>query len=129
MSQAEILAMEPGDELNMKVAAEVMGHAVVREELLGLMERLIDPTDGSSVWGPVYPYSEDMEVAESVVERMIELGYEDAIYWADFGDGMYTEPEAICKAALLAILDEQQIVEVSDNILRQALGDGDGERS
>ena len=34
---------------------------------------------------------------------MIEKGYEDAIYWADFGDGTYGEAEAICKAALSAL--------------------------
>jgi hypothetical protein len=36
---------------------------------------------------------------------MIQLGHDDALYWADFGGGIYTAPEAICKAALLAILE------------------------
>ncbi len=123
MTQEEILAMKPGSELNIKVAKEVMGNIVTREELFGHMERLIDPKDGTSVWGPAQPYSEDISVAESVVDKMIELGHDDAIYWADFGDGIYTEAEAICKAALLAILEGRRIEEVSDEILQQALGD------
>ena len=130
MTEEEILAMQPGEQLNVIVATEVMGHAIAKEELFGMMERLIDPADGNSVWGPVHAYSEDMSIAEAIVERMLELGYEDAIYWADFGDGSYTEPEAICKVALLAILEgcltNEASHEVSDKILRQALGDDEG---
>ena len=58
---------------------------------------------------------------------MIELGYEDAIYWADFGEGKYKEAEAICKAALLAVLEGGSSEEASDKIIRQALEDeGEG---
>jgi len=104
MTQEEILAMNPGAELNAKVAEEVIGHAVARDETFGYTERLIDK-DNSSVWDKLLHYSEDISAAELVVGKMIELGHDDAIYWADFGDGIYTEPEAICKAALLAILE------------------------
>lgn len=103
MTEQEILAMEPGTELDKIVAEQVMGHEVTRDELFGYMERLIDPEDGTSIWSPPQPYSEDMSAAESVVEKMIELGHSDALYWADFGDGAYGEAEAICKAALLAV--------------------------
>ncbi len=114
----EILAMQPGSELNMKVAEKIMGHVITKDELFGYTERSVDPEDSSSVWSPVEPYSEDISTAESVVDKMVKLGYKDAIYWADFGGGKYTEAEAICKAALLAVLE----VEESDRILRQALG-------
>lgn len=103
MTQEEILAMEPGVELNKLVAEQVIGHHIAKDELFGYLERLIDSEDGSSVWSPPQPYSEDISTAEAVVEKMIELGHSDAIYWADFGDGAYGEAEAICKAALLAI--------------------------
>ena len=33
-----------------------------------------------------------------------DLGYQDAVYWSRFGQGQYTEAEAICKAALLSNL-------------------------
>lgn len=100
MTKEEILVMKPGIDLNAKVAEEIMGHVVVEDKMLGLVERLLD--DGQSAWGPPQPYSEDRSVAEAVVQRMLELGYEDAPYWSGFGQGQYTEAEAICKAALLA---------------------------
>ena len=68
MTQEEILAMEPGTELNIKVAEAVIGHIVVKDENFGQMERLVDPEDGSSAWFPVEPYSEDISVAELVVD-------------------------------------------------------------
>jgi hypothetical protein len=119
----EILAMKPGTELNRKVAEEIMGYEVVRDYLLGYVERLIDPQDGSSVWCPLCPYSEDRSVAESVIDKMIQLGYDDAIYWADFGDGVYTEAEAICKAARLALIEKRRKEKIADDILHQVLGD------
>ena len=103
MTQEEILAMKPGIEINALVSMEVIRNVVVKEDRFGYMERTIGD-DGSSVWGMLQSYSEDIEAAELVVNAMIALGYDDAIYWSDFGNGIYTEPEAICKAALLAIL-------------------------
>lgn len=103
MTQEEILAMRPGRELDSKVAREIVGHVVVRDEFLGDLEGLPDD-DGSYVWDELRPYSEDLEAADVVVDAMIRLGFEDAVCWADFGDGAFTEPEAICKAALLAKL-------------------------
>ncbi len=100
MTRDEILVMKPGAALNAKIAEEIMGHVVVQDATLGEMERFLD--DGESAWGPPQPYSEDRVVAESVVQKMLDLGYEDAVYWSSFGQGKYTEPEAICKAALLA---------------------------
>lgn len=105
MTNDEVLAMAPGAELNAKIAEKVMGNLTTHDEFFGPMERLIDPTDGSSVWIPLRPFSEDMAAAESVVEGMLELGYSDAIYWSKFGEGAYSEAEAICKAALLAIAE------------------------
>ncbi|MBI2858253.1 MAG: hypothetical protein HYX90_04165 [Chloroflexi bacterium] len=123
MTREEILAMKPGAELNKKVAAEVFAHEVVGDALFGEMERLINPEDGSSVWGPVMRYSEESSLAEMVVNAMVERGCDDAIYWADFGGGAYTEPEAICKAALLAILEQQTTDLAAERLVRQTLGD------
>lgn len=123
MTREEILAMEPGSELNRKVAEEVMGYTIVNDETFGYMERLIDPEDGRPVWNPLEPYSEDIAAAELVVDTMIERGCDDAIYWADFGGGKYAEAEAICKAALCAILEECQTLKVLDDTLKQAPGD------
>ncbi|MBI2957236.1 MAG: hypothetical protein HYY32_00185 [Chloroflexi bacterium] len=105
MIRENILAMNPGPELDIQVAAGIMGNAVANDETFGWMERWIDPDDGGSVWAPPQPYSRDMSAAERVIDRMIELGHDDAVCWADFGNGAYTEPEAICKAALCAMLE------------------------
>ena len=105
MTQEETLTMQPGSELNIKVAETIMGNITADDATFGCMERFTDPIDGSSTWVPISPYSEDISVAGLVVDRMTELGYLDAVYWADFGDGKYTEAEAICKAALLAIAE------------------------
>lgn len=109
VTKEEILAMSPGPELNGLVAQEVMGNAIVEDAIFGRMEGI--PAEGGNVWGPVEPYSEDMAAAENVVNVMIERGCEDAIYWADFGNGQFTEPEAICKAALLALLENTEQLE------------------
>ena len=102
MTQEAILAMKPGGELNTKVAEDIIGHVVSKDATFGYMERLTDES-GSSVWDTLKPYSEDISAADLVVRKMTALGYEDAVNWADFGNGAYTEPEAICKAALLAV--------------------------
>lgn len=104
MTKEEILAMKPGLELNIKVAEEIIGHEVAEDDLFGHVERFVDEDD-NSVWDTVQHYSEDMSAAELVVHRMIQLGHDDAACWADFGGGIYTEPEAICKAALIALLE------------------------
>jgi hypothetical protein len=124
MTEEEILTMRPGSELNKMVAEKIMGHKVIKDAILGYTERLVS-ADGSSIWSDLEPYSEDVSKAKLLAERMIEKGYEDAIYWADFGDGKYTEAEAICKAALLAVRRGPCLKEASDKILRQALGDDD----
>ncbi|MBI2906916.1 MAG: hypothetical protein HYX92_04605 [Chloroflexi bacterium] len=123
MSLEEILAMKPGAELNALVAEQVMGKRVVKDQFFGYMEQSIHPEDGSSIWGDPLPYSEDMDWAEMVVDKMIEKGFDDAICWADFGNGAYTEPEAICKAALCALREQGRAA--ADSILQEALGDKD----
>ena len=104
MTKEEILAMKPGLELNIKVAKEIIGHEVAEDEIFGYVEKWTDEDD-NSVWDALQSYSEDISAAELVVNRMMQSGHDDAISWADFGGGVYTEPEAICKAALLALLE------------------------
>ncbi|MBI2857019.1 MAG: hypothetical protein HYX95_01745 [Chloroflexi bacterium] len=123
MNREDILAMTPGADMNIKVAEQVMGHLVTEDETFGWMERMVDPEDGSSVWDLPQPYSEDMSAAELVIDRMTELGHEDAVCWVDFGKGAYTEPEAVCKAALCALWEIQRQLDIADNLLSQALGD------
>ena len=68
MTKDEILAMESGLEMNKKVAEEVIGHQVVEDDIFGWVERWTDD-DGQSVWDALHPYSEDIAVAEVVVEH------------------------------------------------------------
>jgi hypothetical protein len=122
MTKKEILAMKPGIDLNILVAERILGHAVKQDEIMGYMERITMPktqngtscascatcggsaVEGDSIWGLVEKYSEDISAAKVVIKKMLEIGYKDANSWADFGDGKYTEAEAICKAALVAVL-------------------------
>jgi hypothetical protein len=100
VTREKILKMEPGRELNMMVAKEVMGHDVVADEVMGDTERFVDG-EGNSIWGELTPYSEDTGVAEAVINRAIKLGFTDAGTWWDFGSGSYQPAEAVCKKALL----------------------------
>jgi hypothetical protein len=122
MTEKEILAMKPGLELNIKVAKEVMKHRVIEDENLGYMERFKSNKDQSTVFGMLQPYSEDAVAASQVVEEMVEKGFPEASAWADFGNGAYTKAEAVCKAALCALLKKRQKTEAGDRILRKALG-------
>jgi hypothetical protein len=109
LTKEEILAMRPGRELNTAVAEVVMKHKVVVDEIFGAMERQV-ANDGSSAYSNLQPYSEDMSAAQLVVDGMITLGHGDAVSWEHYGNGIYTQAEAICKAALLVVLgmwDEQ----------------------
>jgi hypothetical protein len=105
MTKEEILYMEPGRELDTKVARVVMGHKVAEDEIMGYTEG-IPSEDGSIVWGSLQPYSTEIKVAESVIDKMVKQGFAGAVSWSTFGGGKYTEPEAISKAALLAILQD-----------------------
>ncbi len=117
MTREEILTMKPGRELNIAVAEVVMKHKVVVDEIFGDMERPIDGDD-NSVWDTLPLYSEDMSTAQLVVERMIRLGHSDAVSWEHYGNGIYTQSEAICKRALLVvrgIWDEQGDIGLTTN--------------
>lgn len=100
MTKDKILTMKPGRELNMLVAREIMGHEVVSDEVMGDTERFVDAS-GDSIWAELTPYSEDVEIVESVINRAIKLGFADAGTWWDFGSGRYQPAEAVCKKALL----------------------------
>jgi hypothetical protein len=122
MTKEKILSMKPGTDLNIKVAEEVMGHAVINDEILGWMERPKKAEEGS-IWAELCRYSEDLEYADTVVKLMLQAGYREAIRWEEFGGGQYSRAEAICKAALIAVMEKRHIENVSNHILKQALGD------
>jgi hypothetical protein len=130
VTRDEILDMKPGIELNIEVAEKVMENRVVNDEILGYLERPASPktnqeevvsgssdsscntccgssNDGTPGWGTVERYSEEISAAMLVVNKMIDRGFKDARNWRDFGGGKYTEAEAICKAALLAVSEKQ----------------------
>jgi len=105
------MTMKSGKELNVRVAEEIMGHDVVMDEIFGNLERYIDE-DGNSVYCSLRPYSEDILAAKIAVNKMIELGYGEAVFWKDD-----TRPEVICKAALSTVLKKKQQV---NNKLRKS---------
>jgi len=106
VNKEEILSMEPGRELDITVAKKVMCHGFAEDEIIGDTEASYD-SDGAPIWGPLMPYSTDMKVADLIIDKMVKEGFAGAVNWGSFGDGEYTEPEAICKAALLAVLCEE----------------------
>ena len=116
MTTEEILALKAGRELNIRVAEAVMGRRYTQDETLGEME-----IDSEGVYSSLQPYSEDISAAWQVIEKM--KGYNPRIAFdthsqkweatfnvgeADFTCPVVlatTAPEAICKAALLALLE------------------------
>lgn len=96
-----VLALSPGRELDILVAKYVMGHEVVSDTIMGEVEGITDVEDGGTIWSSVQQYSEDMEAAQKVVDRMMEEGYLDALSWHTYGNGKYTYAEAICKRAFI----------------------------
>jgi hypothetical protein len=101
--QKKIDQLQPGEELNILIAREVMGMKVVLDDTFGLMEMVI--TDkGENVYVTLRAYSEDLSSAQRVIARMIELDYDDeTAYWQ--GE---ERPEIICKAALRAVLKRKK---------------------
>ena len=116
MNKEEILAMKAGKELNIRVAETVMERRHTQDETFGDME-----IDRQMVYSPLQPYSEDISAAWQVMEQM--KGYNPRIAFdthsqkweatfnireANFTCPVVladTAPEAICKAALLALLE------------------------
>lgn len=110
LTREEILAMEPGDKLDEWVALKIMGF-----EKSNLR-------DGWVRVGALatYPkrYSKDISAAWEVLNKMIEKGAEVNVgfyeQWdcsidypidCNWRETAKTAPEAICKAALLAVLE------------------------
>lgn len=102
MTRDEILALEAGHSLNVRVSEEIMGNKVVSDAILGETE-IHTTTQGEPVYGRLTPYSEDLSDAQLVIARMANLGYTEAKLWEN-----EERPEVICRAALLTILDKSK---------------------
>ena len=116
MTKGEILAMKAGRELNIQVAEAVMEHRYARDETFGDME-----IDRQRVYNSLQPYSEDISAAWLVMEKMksynprIAFNTHSQKWEVAFStrEAEFTCPvvladtasEAICKAALLALLE------------------------
>jgi len=130
VTKEEILAMKVGKELNIRVAEDVMECKFIEDKILGDTEScklLESETKVSSLagnyYGPLRHYSEDNSVAQEVVNKLkdncdarVEFNYHTENWEAEFSDletglsfgtvSALDAPEAICKAALLAILQK-----------------------
>lgn len=128
MTKEEILGMKVGKELNIRVAEDVMECKFIEDKILGDTEScklLESETKVSSLagnyYGPLRHYSQDNSVAQKVVNKLknncgarVEFNYHTKNWEAEFSDletglsfgtvSALDAPEAICKAALLAIL-------------------------
>jgi len=116
MTRDEVLAMKPGRELDALVAEKVMGWKAV--QVFDLKD-----TDGTNIANGITPYnigqrvphySTDIASAWEVVEEMQNNEWDftlknhkrkyEAIFGTLYNAFAPTAPEAICKAALLAVM-------------------------
>ena len=67
MTKEEIMAMEAGRDLDVRVAEDVMGCKFVRDEIFGDIQ-IYD----NGMWLALPPYSEDKSAALPVLERLKE---------------------------------------------------------
>lgn len=114
MTRDEILAMKPGRKFDKLIAIKLMGFSMTDDGNWGLKE------DGRTE--PVFEYSTDIAAAWEVVERLLEKGIATHIkcfldtfsvecHELDVSTGIVTAntaPEAIVKAALLAVMGVNQ---------------------
>lgn len=133
MTRDEIMSMEPGRELDCLVAEKVMGYKVSfwslhlaedgsKEELIpnNLGDCALQVMYKDNIWQCIPSYSTDISAAWEVRQRIHDtIGGTKIISVCDdfpeecqIWDGMKyisvranTVPEAICKAALLAVMD------------------------
>ena len=119
MTREEILAMEAGKNLDIRVAKDVMGCKFVRDEIF---EDIQIYDDG--IWVRLEDYSKDESTALSISERLeeyynikIDFGRLEGRWEANFHNGginyYYPDlratslPEAICKVALIIAHSEK----------------------
>ena len=128
MTKEEILAMKAGRELNIKVVEDVMEGKFFEDEIFGdteFMRRFGSEMGAHCLeapfYGPLRHYSEDMSDTQWVVDKLksydVRLGFNhNTEMWeaefskrgADFSYPVAVAPiapEAICKAALLTMLE------------------------
>ena len=90
MNKEEILSMKPGREMDVKVAKEIMGHDVAKDEVMGYTEAYYDGS-GKTVWGRLEAYSTNAKAANLITNKMFQEGYAGAVSWSKFGDGEYAD--------------------------------------
>lgn len=113
MTSDEIMKMRPGRELDAIVAEKMMGWEYFPAQVTGTFVRLgyfFDPVSGEAHhhWSP----STDISAAWEVVEKFEYIdvrSFKDHYGCTVYGKTMTgkTAPEAICKAALLAVMGEE----------------------
>lgn len=89
--------------LDRLVATTIMGNKVVDDDVFGLMEMHTNE-NGINVYYPLRNYSNNIQSARLVVDKMIRMAYYNEVaYW-------HTEdrPEVICKAALRSVFKKRQ---------------------
>ena len=121
MTEGEILALPPGNELNIRVVEEVMGYKHVVDAFFGDIQ-----IDDQGIWTTLVDYSEDESKIPEILQRLeqrfltrIDIECFKGSWQADLnidGDGVnyyypdfnaFSLPEAICKAALLTAQAEK----------------------
>jgi len=132
MSRETLLKLIAGRELNIRVAEDVMGSTYVRDPILGDVEScrlsVSDTKTGPPAghyYGPLRKYSEEDTAAQQVVEKLshaytvrLEFNRDEQRWKCEFqsiemglgvgGVSSMSIPEAICKAALLTVMAEEE---------------------
>ena len=116
------MATEVGRDLDIRVAEDVMGCKFARDRIFGDIQTCAGTT--GSEWMPLQHYSKDKSAALSILERLekyhlvkVDIGSFEGRWEVNFRKGRinyyYPDlratsfPEAICKAALLAMLEKK----------------------
>ncbi|MFC1532178.1 hypothetical protein ACFL7M_02255 [Thermodesulfobacteriota bacterium] len=107
--EKEIMEMRAGRLLNTRVAEEIMGNKVIKDEIFGEME-IYFTKDGEPVYSALHPYSEDLSAAQTVIDRIVELGCQDEAAFL-YGED---RPEVICRASLRAVLKRKKKEELRE---------------
>ncbi|WP_339246845.1 hypothetical protein NST58_06545 [Paenibacillus sp. FSL R10-2796] len=121
LTREEILAMEPGRKLDALIEEHIFNVDLSGFQWARVGNSMFKNTDGSVTWIDISRYSEDISAAWIVVEKMRNLGFNLNLYVHQSGYSIVypstasglafeevmckTTPDAICKVALLAVLN------------------------
>jgi hypothetical protein len=122
MNAQEILAMKPGKRLNILVAQEIFDLAYIQDPIFG--DIVIFSGENSTSFGFLPHYSEDLPTARTILQKADSSAnlkkyrgrweanvQRKKVYYYYPDLNATSRPEAICKAALLAKMENNKTLQ------------------